>query len=86
MQLKSTIDYPSDPVDDANISDLKEKMKNPSDHQSRIDLSLYYNSVGDKSLAADLLIKSIHIDRDWNEKQLTQLLKFLAWGFESRDC
>ena len=41
------------------------------------------NSVGDKSLAADLLIKSIHIDRDWNEKAAqSQLLKFFeAWGF-----
>ena len=57
--------------------------KNPSDHQSRIDLSLYYNSVGDKSSAADLLIKSIHIDREWNEKAAqSQLLKFFeAWGF-----
>ena len=84
-QLKSTIELSqSDPVDDANISDLIEKIeKNPSDHQSRIDLSLYYNSVGDKSLAADLLIKSIHIDRDWNEKAAqSQLLKFFeAWGF-----
>ena len=84
-QLKSTIELSqSDPVDDANISNLNEKIeKNPSDHQSRIDLSLYYNSVGDKSLAADLLIKSIHIDRDWNEKAAqSQLLKFFeAWGF-----
>ena len=84
-QLKSTIELSqSDPVDDANISDLIEKIeKNPSDHQSRIDLSLYYNSVGDKSSAADLLIKSIHIDREWNEKAAqTQLLKFFeAWGF-----
>ena len=57
--------------------------KNPSDHQSRIDLSLYYNSVGEKSLAADLLIKSIHMDREWNEKAAqSQLLKFFeAWGF-----
>ena len=84
-QLKSTIELSqSDPVDDANISDLIEKIeKNPSDHQSRIDLSLYYNSVGDKSSAADLLIKSIHIDREWNEKAAqSQLLKFFeAWGF-----
>ena len=84
-QLKSTIELSqSEPVDDANISDLKEKIeKNPSDHQSRIDLSLYYNSVGEKSLAADLLIKSIHIDREWNEKAAqSQLLKFFeAWGF-----
>ena len=84
-QLKSTIELSqSDPVDDANILDLIEKIeKNPSDHQSRIDLSLYYNSVGDKSSAADLLIKSIHIDREWNEKAAqSQLLKFFeAWGF-----
>ncbi len=84
-QLKSTIELAqSEPVDDANISKLKEKIEeNPSDHQSIIDLSLYYNSVGEKSLAADLLIKSIHIDREWNEKaSQTQLLKFFeAWGF-----
>ena len=84
-QLKSTIELSqSEPVDDANISDLKEKIeKIRSDHQSRIDLSLYYNSVGEKSLAADLLIKSIHMDREWNEKAAqSQLLKFFeAWGF-----
>ena len=84
-QLKSTIELSqSEPVDDTNILNLKEKIEeNPSDHQSIIDLSLYYNSVGEKSLAADLLIKSIHIDREWNEKaSQTQLLKFFeAWGF-----
>ena len=84
-QLKSTIELSqSEPGDDTNISSLKEKIEeNPSDHQSRIDLSLYYNSVGEKSLAADLLIKSIHIDREWNEKAAQmQLLKFFeAWGF-----
>ena len=84
-QLKSTIELAqSEPVDDANISKLKEKIEeNPSDHQSIIDLSLYYNSIGEKSLAADLLIRSIHIDRVWNEKaSQTQLLKFFeAWGF-----
>ena len=54
-QLKSTIELSqSEPVDDTNISNLKEKIEeNPSDHQSIIDLSLYYNSVGEKSLAAD---------------------------------
>ena len=84
-QVKSTIELAqSEPVDDANILKLKEKIEeNPRDHQSIIDLSLYYNSVGEKSLAADLLIKSIHIDREWNEKAAqTQLLKFFeAWGF-----
>lgn len=84
-QLKSTIELSqSEPVDDTNISKLKERIEeNPSDHQSIIDLSLYYNSVGEKSIAADLLIKSIHIDREWNEKaSQTQLLKFFeAWGF-----
>lgn len=84
-QLKSAIELSqSEPIDDANISNLQEKIEeNPSDHQSRIDLSLYYNSIGEKSLAADLLIKSIHIDREWNDKAAqTQLLKFFeAWGF-----
>ena len=84
-QLKSTIELSqSEPVDDTNISNLKEKIEeNPSDHQSIIDLSLYYNSIGEKSLAADLLIKSIDKDREWNEKaSQTQLLKFFeAWGF-----
>ena len=84
-QLKSAIELSqSEPIDDANISNLQEKIEeNPSDHQSRIDLSLYYNSIGEKSLAADLLIKSIQIDREWNEKAAqTQLLKFFeAWGF-----
>ena len=84
-QLKSTIELAqSEPVDDANISKLKEKIEeNPSDDQSIIDLSLYYNSIGEKSLAADLLIKSIDKDREWNEKaSQTQLLKFFeAWGF-----
>ena len=84
-QLKSAIELSqSEPIDDANISNLQEKIEeNPSDHQSRIDLSLYYNSIGEKSLAADLLIKSIQIDREWNDKAAqTQLLKFFeAWGF-----
>ena len=84
-QLKSVIELSQgEPVDDTSISDLKEKIEeNPSDHQSRIDLSLYYNSVGEKSLAADLLINSIFIDREWGEKAAqAQLLKFFeAWGF-----
>ena len=84
-QLKSVIELSQgEPVDDTNISDLKEKIEeNPSDHQSRIDLSLYYNSVGEKSLAADLLIESIFKDREWGEKAAqAQLLKFFeAWGF-----
>ena len=84
-QLKSVLELSqSEPIDDANISGLKEKIeKNPGDHQSRIDLSLYYNSVGEKSLAADLLIESVHIDKEWSEKAAqTQLLKFFeAWGF-----
>ena len=84
-QLKSVIELSQgEPVDDTSISDLKEKIvENPSDHQSRIDLSLYYNSVGEKSLAADLLIESIFKDREWGEKAAqAQLLKFFeAWGF-----
>ena len=44
---------------------------------------MYYNSNGNQSEAADLLIESIKLDREWNEKAAqNQLLKFFeVWGF-----
>jgi len=85
-QLKSIVELSqNEPADDVNIANLKERLeKNPNDHQSRIDLSLHYNSLGEQSIAADLLIESIHINREWNDKAAQlQLLKFFeAWGFD----
>lgn len=84
-QIKSAIELAQDiPSDNARIDDLISKIEeNPNDHQARIDLSLYYNSIGNKDEAADLLIESIKIDKEWNEKAAqSQLLKFFeVWGF-----
>lgn len=84
-QIKSAIELAQDiPGDNARIDDLISKIvENPNDHQARLDLSLYYNSIGNKDEAADLLIKSIKLDKEWNEKAAqSQLLKFFeVWGF-----
>ena len=84
-QIKSTIELAQDiPSDNARIDDLISKIEqNPNDHQARLDLSLYYNSIGNKDEAADLLIESIKLDKEWNEKAAqSQLLKFFeVWGF-----
>jgi putative thioredoxin len=84
-QIKSAIELAQDiPGDNARIDDLISKIvENPSDHQARLDLSLYYNSIGNKDEAADLLIESIKLDKEWNEKAAqSQLLKFFeVWGF-----
>ena len=84
-QIKSAIELAQDiPGDNARIDDLIIKIEeNPNDHQARLDLSLYYNSIGNKDEAADLLIESIKLDKEWNEKAAqSQLLKFFeVWGF-----
>jgi len=84
-QIKSAIELAQDiPGDNARIDDLIRKIQeNPNDHQARLDLSLYYNSIGNKDEAADLLIESIKLDKEWNEKAAqSQLLKFFeVWGF-----
>jgi len=84
-QIKSAIELAQDiPSDNARIDDLISKIEeNPNDHQARLDLSLYYNSIGNKDEAADLLIESIKLDKEWNEKAAqSQLLKFFeVWGF-----
>ncbi len=84
-QIKSAIDLAqSVPGDDAKIDDLISKIEeNPNDHQARLDLSLYYNSIDNKDKAADLLIESIKLNKEWNDKAAQiQLLKFFeVWGF-----
>jgi len=84
-QIKSAIELAQDiPSDNERIDDLIIKIEeNPNDHQARLDLSLYYNSIGNKDEAADLLIESIKLDKEWNEKAAqSQLLKFFeVWGF-----
>ncbi|MAV98910.1 MAG: thioredoxin [Rhodobiaceae bacterium] len=84
-QIKSAIDLAqSVPSDDAKIDDLISKIEeNPNDHQARLDLSLYYNSIDNKDKAADLLIESIKLNKEWNDKAAQiQLLKFFeVWGF-----
>lgn len=84
-QIKSAIDLAqSVPSDDAKIDDLISKIEeNPNDHQARLELSLYYNSIDNKDKAADLLIESIKLNKEWNDKAAQiQLLKFFeVWGF-----
>jgi putative thioredoxin len=84
-KFKSIIDLAQNvPTDNKTIEELQIKVNNnPNDHQARMELSLYYNSSGNQENAADLLIESIKIDREWNEKAAQgQLLKFFeVWGF-----
>lgn len=84
-KFKTIIDLAQNvPADAKIIEELQIKVNdNPDDHQARIELSLYYNSSGNQEHAADLLIESIKIDREWNEKAAQgQLLKFFeVWGF-----
>jgi len=84
-KFKSIIDLAQNvPSDNKIIEELQIKVNNnPNDHHARMELSLYYNSSGNQEEAADLLIQSIKIDREWNEKAAQgQLLKFFeVWGF-----
>jgi putative thioredoxin len=54
----------------------------PKDHQARIDLAHALLARDDREAAADALLASIRIDRNWNEQAARQeLLKFFeAWG------
>lgn len=55
----------------------------PADHEARIALSNALFAAGDRDDAADLLLESIRLDREWNEGAArAQLLKFIdAVGF-----
>ena len=55
---------------------------NPDDHQARVDLAMALYAQGDRQGAADALLESIRLDREWNENEARkQLLKlFEAFG------
>lgn len=54
----------------------------PADHQARLDLATLLNHQGDRLGAAEMLIASIKLDREWNEGAArARLLEFFAaWG------
>lgn len=54
----------------------------PADHQARLDLAMILNHREDRVGAAQQLIASIKLDRDWNEGAAkVKLLEFFeAWG------
>ena len=55
----------------------KAALKNPADHQAKIDLAEAQFAVGQKEQAIETLIESIKADQDWNEAiARTTLLKF----------
>jgi putative thioredoxin len=67
----------------ANITGIESKLlANPNDHQSRLDLAVALNAVGDRQGAIDHLLEIMKRNRAWNEdaarKQLVQF--FEAWG------
>ena len=74
-------------MSDEDINILKAKIeKNPTDHQSMIDLALALNAIEQFDESIDIILKSIKIDREWNDKLAQkQLLKFFdSWGLGSK--
>jgi len=55
----------------------------PDDHEARIELAVAFNSMDQRTEAADALLEAIRRDRAWNDEAARkQLLKFFdAWGF-----
>jgi putative thioredoxin len=69
--------------DTGDLDALREAVAgNPTDHQARIDLAIALNARGDREEAADQLLSSIKLDRNWNgDAARKQLLEFFdAWG------
>jgi putative thioredoxin len=69
----------------ADFGDLEARVAaNPKDHEARIELAQGLFATGQRDAAADHLLESIAIDRDWNDaaarKQLLQI--FEAVGLE----
>ena len=48
--------------------------KNPNDHQARYDLAMAYYGSGQNQQAIEALIKSIRLDRTWNDEAARQQL------------
>jgi putative thioredoxin len=61
---------------------IKNTQDNPKDFQAKFDLSLAYNSAGQRELATDYLLEIIEANREWNEDGARkQLIKYFeAWG------
>ncbi len=57
-------------------------LANPGDHESRFQLALVKNAMGDRVAAAEHLLAIIRADREWNDQQARkQLLQFFdVWG------
>ena len=54
--------------DENHENNLRTKInKNPKDHQSRLDLSIFLASIGDNETAIDELLKIVEIDPKWND-------------------
>jgi putative thioredoxin len=67
----------------ADLSGLIAKVaQNPKDHEARLELAGGLMAAGDQDAAADHLLESIAIDRDWNDgaarKQLLQLFDVIG--------
>jgi putative thioredoxin len=83
VAAKAALDLALNPVDTSGVSQLEaELVKNPLDHEKRLELAVLLNGGGFRSEAIDHLIQIIRKDRTWNDdaarKQLVQL--FEAWG------
>lgn len=66
-----------------DASELQQRIQaDPADHQARLDLATLLNHQGDRLAAAEMLIASIKLDREWNEGAArARLLEFFAaWG------
>ena len=54
--------------DENHESNLRAKLnKNPKDHQSRLDLSIFLASIGNNETAINELLKIVEIDPKWND-------------------
>ncbi len=83
VAARAALDLALNPVDTSGVSKLEaELVKNPLDHDKRLELAVLLNGGGFRNEATDHLIQIIRKDRTWNEdaarKQL--VLFFEAWG------
>ncbi len=83
VSAQAALDLALNPVDTSGAAKLEaELVKNPADHEKRLELSVLLNGGGFRSEATDHLIQIIRKDRTWNDdaarKQLVQF--FEAWG------
>jgi len=70
LELQSVED-----TSDVDVNGLLNRIKeNPKDLQSRFDLGVYYQRLGQHQKAIDEMINIIKIDKEWNNKAAKEMI------------